>query len=293
MIPAHILKKIRRIEITTGRLVTDVFAGEYKSVFKGRGMEFNEVREYQPGDEIRMIDWNVSARSGSGKIFIKKYIEERELTVMVLLDASSSTSFGTVNALKREIASELSAVLTAAAIRNNDRAGLVIFTDRIEKFIPPRKGVHHIFRLIRETLYFQPKGKGTDIPMCLEYLNKVITKSAIIFLISDFYTSDIKKTLAVANKKHDIVAVNILDPRDVEMPAVGMVSLYDAESGRGRYIDTGSKELREAYRKSQLKRLEMTKKVLYATNVDNIEIRTDRPYTDSLIEFFKRRRVKR
>jgi len=293
MIPAHILKKIKRIQITTGRLVMDVFAGEYKSVFKGRGMEFNEVREYLPGDEVRSIDWNVSARSGSSKIFIKKYIEERELTVMILLDASHSTSFGTVNALKREIAAELSSVLSAAAIKNNDRAGLIIFTDRIEKFIPPRKGVHHIFRMIRETLYFQPKGKGTDIPMCLEYLNRVVTKSAIVFLISDFYAQDIKKTLAVANKRHDIVAVNIVDPRDIEMPSVGMVSLYDTESGKGRYIDTASKELREAYRKSQLKRIDAMKKVLYATNVDNIEIRTDRPYTDSLIEFFKRRRVKR
>jgi uncharacterized protein (DUF58 family) len=255
-------------------------------------MEFYEVREYQPGDEVRLIDWNVSARNTNGKVFIKKYVEERELTVMILLDASSSTSFGTVNTLKRDLAAELSSVLAGSAVKNNDRVGLVIFTDRIEKFIPPRKGIHHIFRVIRETLYFKPKGTGTDIKMALDYLGKVLTKSAIVFLISDFYSKDIKRTLAVSNKRHDIIAVNILDPRDLDMPEAGVVNLFDPELRRGRHVDTGNKDIRESYRKSQLKRLLEVKKIFYSTNVDNIEIRTDRPYADAFVEFFNRRKIK-
>lgn len=293
MIPAEILKKIKRIQITTGRLVTNVFAGEYKSVFKGRGLEFHEVREYIPGDEVRMIDWNVSARSGGGKLYVKKFIEERELTVMLLLDASRSSYFGTVNALKKDRAAEVCSVLAGSAVKNNDRVGLIIFTDRIEKFIPPRKGTTHVNRVIRDALYYKPEGRGTDIPKCLEYLGKVSTRSTVSFLISDFYTPDIKKMLAISNKRHDIVAINILDPRDLEMPDAGLLKVYDAESMTGRLIDTSSRRAREEYGRNALDRLQLMKRVFASVRVDSIDIRTDIPYTDALVNFFDKRKLRR
>lgn len=293
MIPVEILKKIRRIQITTGRLVTNVFAGEYKSVFKGRGLEFHEVREYVPGDEVRMIDWNVSARSGTGKLYIKKFIEERELTVMILLDASRSSYFGTTHALKKDIAAEICSVLAGSAIKNHDRVGLIIFTDRIEKYVPPRKGFNHVTRVIRDALYFKPEGRGTDIPHCLEYLDKVSTRSAVTFLVSDFYTPDIKKQLAVANKRHDIVAVNILDPRDMIMPDAGLVKVYDAETGKSRFVDTSNPALREQYKSNAAERVRQMKKVFYSVKVDSIDINTDIPYTDALVNFFSKRKLRR
>ena len=291
MIPQEILKKIKRIHITTGRLARDIFAGEYKSVFKGRGLEFHEVREYQVGDEIRLIDWNVTARSD--KPYIKRYIEERQLTIMILMDASRSSCFGSVNSLKKDIAAEISAVLASSANKNNDRVGLIIFTDRIEKFIPPRKGRHHILRIVRELLYHKPEGTGTDIPLCLEYLDKVTTHSAIAFLISDFYTSDIRKTLSVANKRHDMVAIKMIDPRDLELPNVGILSLYDAESGKRYFVDTSDPAARESYRVEARKKQHEIEKTLSSVKIDTINISTQRSYVDALIEFFKRRRLRR
>ena len=290
MIPVEILKKIRRIQITTGRLVTNVFAGEYKSVFKGRGLEFHEVREYMIGDDVRLIDWNVSARSGSSKLYIKKFVEERELTVMLLLDASRSNYFGTNAALKKDIAAEICSVLAGSAIKNNDRVGLIIFSDRIEKYVAPRKGLRHVARVIRDALYFKPKGAGTDIPHCLQYLDKVSTRSTISFIVSDFYAPNIKKSLAVANKRHDIVAINILDPRDLSMPDIGITKFYDAETGKARFVDTSSKAVRDEYASKSAERIRSVKKVFYATNIDSIDINTSIPYTDALVNFFDRRK---
>ncbi len=291
MIPQEILKKIRRINITTGRLAANIFAGEYKSVFKGRGLEFQEVREYQVGDEIRLIDWNVTARSD--KLFIKRYVEERQLTIMILLDASRSGYFGSVNSLKEDIAAEISAVLASSASKNNDRIGLVIFTDRIEKFIPPRKGRHHILRIVRELLYHKSEGSGTDIPLCLEYLDKITTRSAVAFLISDFYAPDIRKQLSVANKRHDIIAVKITDPRDFDLPDVGILSLSDAESGKRYFVDTSKEAVRASYRKNSRKKHEDIQAMLSSAKVDTINISTARPYVEALIEFFKKRKLRR
>ena len=291
MIPIEILQKIRRIQITTAKKATDVFAGEYKSVFKGRGLEFEEVREYLPGDEIRSIDWNVTARMG--RPFIKKHIEERELTIMFLLDASRSNCFGTVNRLKRDLAAEVCAVLAASATKNNDKVGLIVFTDRIETYVPPRKGTRHVFKVIREALYFKPKGIGTDIPLCLEYLDRVMTKSAVTFIISDFYAPGIKKSLAIAGKRHDVVAVHVSDPRDMEMPDVGVVRLDDAETGKSYRLDTSDRSVREEYRRKALEKAEQRKKIFYSVNIDKVAVSTDRPYEESLIEFFQRRKMRR
>jgi len=291
MIPVNILKKIRRIQITTAKKATDLFAGEYKSIFKGRGMEFAEVREYLPGDEIRAIDWNVTARMR--KPFIKKFIEERELTIMFLLDVSASSCFGTVNTLKRDLAAEVCAVLAASATKNNDKVGLIIFTDRIESFVPPRKGTSHVFKVIREALYHKPKGKGTDIKLALDYLNRMMKKSTITFLISDFYAEGIKKPLSVAGKRHDIVAVHITDPRDMEMPDVGVVKLDDSETGRGHLLDTSDPRVREEYRRKALKKAEERKKLFYSVNMDKVDISTAVPYEKSLIEFFQTRKMRR
>ncbi len=291
MIPKEVLKKIRKIQITTSRMVTDVFAGQYHSVFKGRGMEFDEVREYLPGDDIQSIDWNVTARTGSPHI--KKFVEERELTVMLMLDASMSCRFGSEKQLKSRLAAELSSVLAFSAIRNNDKVGLIIFTDRIEKFVPPRKGLRHVLRVIREALYYKPEGKGTDISMALEYLNKVTKRRAITFLISDFFAKDFKKRLSVANKRHDVIAITITDPRETDMPDVGMVRLNDAETGCERIIDTSSKSFRRRYRESSEEKFKLRKELLRSAGTDVIDVRTDTPYTKELIRFFRMRRKRR
>lgn len=272
-------------------MVTDVFAGQYHSVFKGRGMEFDEVREYLPGDDIQSIDWNVTARTGSPHI--KKFVEERELTVMLMLDASMSCRFGSEKQLKSRLAAELSSVLAFSAIRNNDKVGLIIFTDRIEKFVPPRKGLRHVLRVIREALYYKPEGKGTDISMALEYLNKVTKRRAITFLISDFFAKDFKKRLSVANKRHDVIAITITDPRETDMPDVGMVRLNDAETGCERIIDTSSKSFRRRYRESSEEKFKLRKELLRSAGTDVIDVRTDTPYTKELIRFFRMRRKRR
>ena len=287
MIPKEILQKVRRIQITTSRMVQDVFAGQYQSVFRGKGMEFYEVREYLPGDEIRSIDWNVTARMG--RPYVKKFVEERELTVMLLLDSSASCYFGSVSKLKNQIAAELCSVLANSATQSNDRVGLIIFTDRIEKFVPPRKGLRHILRVVRESLYCQPKGKGTDISLALEYLNRVMTRRTITFVISDFFSKDFKKILAVTNKRHDVIAVTITDPREIDLPNVGIIQLRDPETNQDFVIDTSSSNIRKNYNLDALRRTTEREKLFRSVKVDNIKIRTDRPYDRELIKFFKSR----
>jgi uncharacterized protein (DUF58 family) len=291
MIPTQILRKIRRIQITTSKKATELFAGEYRSVFKGRGMEFEEVREYLPGDEIRSIDWNVTARMG--RPFIKKMVEERELTIMLLLDVSRSSCFGSVNALKRDMAAEVCAVLAAAAAKNNDKVGLIIFTDQVECFVPPRKGTKHIFKVIREALYFKPRGVGTDIGRCLKYLEMVTTKRAVVFVISDFYAEGIKKPLSVSSRRHDLIAVNILDPRDTDIPDAGMIELEDAETGRRHLVDSSLRSFRDNYRNIALKKQEERKRFFYSLGIDRIEISTAKPYEEALIRFFGSRKTRK
>jgi len=287
MIPKEILKDIRRIQITTSRMVTDVFAGQYQSVFKGKGMEFYEVREYLPGDEIRFIDWNVTARAG--RPFVKKFVEERELTVMLLLDMSASAYFGTARQLKMQLAAKLCSLLAFSAIKNNDRVGFIAFTGRIEKFIPPRKGLRHVLRVIREALYFKPQGAGTDINIALEYLNRVTTRKTVTFIISDFLAPEFRKMLAVANKRHDIVAVTITDPKELEFPDVGLVKLFDPENNRGFILDTSDQALRREYAQKNQQRIKQRKKLFSSLHIDAIDVRTDRPYSQGLLEFFKSR----
>jgi uncharacterized protein (DUF58 family) len=291
MIPVDILQKIRRIHITTKRLAANVFAGEYKSAFKGRGLEFDEVREYIIGDDIRFIDWNITARTGSPHI--KKFVEEREQSIMILLDASRSGYFGSTDKLKKEIAAEISAVLAASAAKNNDRAGLIVFTDRIEKFVPPRKGRNHILRIIREALYFSPKGRRTDIPMAIDYLNNMTTRRSIAFLVSDFYASEIKRPLSLANQRHDVIAVRITDPRDFIMPNAGIIALVDRESGKRYLVDTTRRSVREGYASQAEKRSRELKDMFLSLGIDSIDISTAKPYTEALIQFFKKRTARR
>jgi len=306
MIPKEIFKNIKRIEITTSRLVSDIFAGEYHSVFKGQGIEFDEVREYQQGDDVRTIDWNVTARTG--KPHIKKFVEERELTVMIMVDVSLSCRFASVNMLKSQIAAEVAAVLAFSAIRNNDKVGLIIFTDKIEKFIPPRKGVGHVLRVIREVLYFEPEGKSTDCINALEYLNKVTSRKAIAFLISDFFTAQpitnqdqsnksengndeaLKRTLAIANKRHDVIAITLNDPREMEFPNCGLIDLQDAETGKRTLVDSSDEALRNQYYQNNLKRLDEREKLFRSVGMDYINISTDVPYADAIVKFFLKRR---
>ena len=287
MIPKELLQNIRRIQICTSRLVTDLFAGHYQSVFKGQGMEFEEVREYQPGDDIRSIDWNVTARTGHP--FIKKYTEERELTIMLLLDMSASSFFGTKSKLKSRLAAELCSLLALSAIKNNDRVGLIAFTDRIEKFVPPGKGLSHVLRIIREALYIKPEGRGTDIPGALEYLNKTANRRTISFIISDFYSKNYKQPLSIANKRHDIIALSLTDPRELDLPDIGIIDLEDAETGEIFTIDTSSTEVRKQYKANALRMTGEKENIFRSVNVDHIEIKTDVPYEKEIFKFFRMR----
>ncbi|MDD3375382.1 MAG: DUF58 domain-containing protein [Candidatus Omnitrophica bacterium] len=292
MIPKEVLRNIRRIEITTSRLVTDVFAGAYHSVFKGRGMEFDEVREYQPGDDIRTIDWNVTARTG--KPYIKKFVEEREMTVMLLVDVSRSCQFATVNELKSKLAAEIAAVLAFSAIRNSDKVGLIIFTDGVEKFIPPRKGLRHVLRVIREVLYYEPKGFKTDICQALEYLSKVTTRKSVSFLISDFFEDNLvtrlKKDLAIANKRHDLIAVTLNDPRERNLPDCGILELEDAETQEVFSVDSTSAQIRERYCKDAQERILKREELFRSVGMDFINVSTDVPYVHELTKFFIKRK---
>ena len=287
MIPREILKQIRRIEIRTKRLVNDVFSGEYQSVFKGRGIEFTEVREYLPGDDVRSIDWNVTARMGHP--YIKKYDEERELTIMFLVDASGSGAFGTVNRLKRELAAELCALLAFSATRNNDRVGLVIFTDRIEKVVPPEKGRRHVLRVIRELLYFRPEGRGTDIAGALDYLTNVVRRHAVVFLVSDFVDANAEQRLAVANRRFDLIAVEVTDPKELDLPDIGLVEMEDPETGERAVVDTSSAAVRRGFRERaravQAERLQTFRRL----GIDSISLSTDRPYVEPIERFFRMR----
>ncbi len=287
MIPREILKKVRRIEISTKRLVNDLFSGEYHSTFKGQGMEFEEVREYYPGDDIRLIDWNVTARTGFPHV--KKFREERELSVVLLVDASSSGRFGTRDRFKSETAAELCALLAFSAIKNNDKVGLIIFTDEIEKFVPPQKGRGHVLRLIREILYFQPKGTKTDVAGALEYLSRVVKRKSVVFLVSDFLSDGYYKPLQIANKKHDIIAIKVTDPRETAFDNVGLIELEDAETGEVILIDTSSREFRREFAARAQEDVLNLKKGFQAINMDFINIRTDYPYIGPLISFFRMR----
>ncbi|MGD8867267.1 MAG: DUF58 domain-containing protein [Gemmatimonadales bacterium] len=287
MIPREILKKVRRIEIATRGLVNEVFSGEYHSVFKGRGMNFSEVREYQYGDDIRAIDWNVTARTGSP--FVKVFEEERELTVMLVVDVSASGEFGTVERMKGEIAVELCAVLAFSAIKNNDKVGLIIFSDRIEKFVPPRKGRQHVLRVLRELLYFEPEGRGTDIAAALEYLNNVVRRRAVVFLVSDFLSEGFAKGLSVAGRRHDVVAVHMSDRRELDLPPLGFVEFEDAESGDHALVNTSDPRFRAAFKaEAERKRLSLLQ-TFRQTKVDVIEVRTGQPYVEPLMRFFRER----
>jgi len=287
MIPKEILKKVEQIEIQTRGLVNDVFSGEYHSVFKGRGMEFSEVREYQYGDDIRTIDWNVSARIGHP--YVKVFEEERELTVMLLIDVSSSGEFGTVDRMKGEIAVEICALLAFSAIKNNDKVGLIIFTDKIEKYVPPKKGKQHVLRVLRELLYFEPEAKKTNISVALEYLSNVVGKRSIVFLISDFISEDFSRALKIVNKKHDVVAINITDPREKELPDVGFIELEDAENGEIITLDSSDSELRNLYYTYNQKQKEDRDRLFKSMSVDFIDISTDKSYIEPLIKFFRMR----
>lgn len=283
----ELLKKVRQIEIKTRGMVNQVFSGEYHSVFKGRGMEFSEVREYQFGDDIRSIDWNVSARFNHP--FVKVFEEERELTVMLLVDLSHSGNFGSITQMKNEIAAEICAVMAFSAIKNNDKVGLILFTDRIERFVPPKKGRSHILRIIRELISFQPSGSGTSIRQALEYFNHVNKKRSIAFLISDFIDDGYDKILRIISRKHDVIAVELSDPREEALPNVGLIKLRDAETQSERWVDTGNASVRKQFEKFWRERRENRKQLFIRSRVDAIPVRTDRPYIKPIVDFFKRR----
>ena len=287
VLPKEIIEKIRRIQIYTNRTVNDVLAGQYRSVFKGRGMEFAEVREYQAGDDVRFIDWNVTARMG--RPYVKQFAEEREMTVMLMVDASGSGRFGSVEQTKNEIAAEIGALIAFSAIRNNDKVGLIIFTDRVEKFIAPKKGRSHVLRVIREILYYQPQGKGTDVAAAIEYLMRVTTRRSVAFLISDFIASGYGKKLRAANHRHDIIAMRIVDPRELELPPVGLIHLEDPETGKRMLVNTRSAKLRRRYKQMIKERLASQTQAFRSMNVDHVEIRTDLSYVEPLVKFFRMR----
>lgn len=285
-----IIKKIRRIEISTNRLVTNIFAGEYESAFKGRGMEFDEVREYQHGDEVRTIDWNVTAKMGHP--FVKKFVEERELIMILLVDVSGSTEFGTYQQKKSDIIAEISALLAFAAIKNNDKVGLICFTDQVELFIPPRKGKKHVLRLIRDILYCEPKRVTTDLGEALSFLERIQKRKSVVFLISDFRDNNYEKPLKRINPRHDLVAISVADRRETEFPDVGLIELEDTETGEIILFDSSSTKTRRHFQKKNLDEINKRKKNFLKNKIDNIEIYADQPYTQSLIHFFQYRHRK-
>jgi len=316
MIPREILKKIRQIEIRTNRLVSETLAGQYHSVFKGQGMNFEEVREYQPGDEVRSIDWNVTARMNHP--FVKKFVEERELTLMLVVDLSGSGLFGSGVQSKRELAAEIASVLAFSAIRNNDKVGLILFTEEVEKFIPPRKGRRHVLRVIREILFFEPKRRGTNLNLALEFLTRVTPHRAIAAVVSDFLgqnltertpTHGLRRQLGMvlpqslaqasftalrqANRRHDVVAIQITDRFELELPALGRLVLKDAETGEVVEVNTGDTRKREAFAERQVKAQAELLRVFRAAKIDSIILRTDRPYGFELGRFFETREKRR
>jgi len=287
MLSSEQLKAVRKIQIRTSHLVSDLFAAQYQSVFKGRGMEFSDVRHYQPGDDIRTIDWNVTARTGVPHV--KRFVEERELTVMLLVDASASTHFGTVRQLKSELAAELAALFAFSAITNNDKVGLLIFSDRVELALPPKKGTRHVLRVIRDVLSFTPQGRGTDIAAALEHLGRVTKRRCVTFVISDFLDPQARRALKIANRRHDVVAVVLDDPRDRTLPDVGLIELEDPESGATVLVDTGDARLRREFERRAEARRREREQMLHRIDVDAVVLRTDRPYTEALWRFFRMR----
>ena len=315
MIPREIFKKIRQIELRTNRIVTETLAGQYHSVFKGQGMDFDEVREYQPGDDVRAIDWNVTARMNHP--FIKKFVEERELMLMLVVDVSGSGLFGSRAQSKRELAAEIASVLAFSAIRNNDKVGLLLFTDEVEKFIPPRKGRSHVLRVIREVLFFEPKRRGTDLVQALEFMGRVLPHRAIAVVISDFISPavvsavpsrhsrgdtrpynnvippELQTALRIANRKHDVVAVQITDRHELELPALGRLILEDAETGEIVEINTAHVASRDAFALRQKKQRQDLARQFRSSGVDTIQLRTDEPYSAALGKFFENREKRR
>jgi uncharacterized protein (DUF58 family) len=291
VIPKEILKKVRLIEIHTRSIVDNLFAGEYHSAFKGQGMEFAEVREYQQGDDVRSIDWNVTARTG--RPFVKVFEEEREQTVMLVVDASASGTFGSGPQMKGEVGVEISAVLAFAAIKNNDRVGLLIFTDRVEVFVPPKKGRRHVLRVIRELLYFKPQGVGTSIGSALEYLDRVLHRRSVVFLISDFLDDSYERSLRLVRRRHDLVAVNLADPRESELPSLGFITLRDAETGAQVVVDSASAEVRRLFGLEAERRRTECSALLRRLGVDEVEVDATRSYIEPLVAFFKARLKRR
>lgn len=292
VLPPELFAKIKQIQIRTQRLVTDALAGEYESAFKGRGMEFEQVRDYQPGDDIRHIDWNVTARMGSP--FVKEHREERELTVMLLVDVSSSGAFGTSDKQKNEVAAEVAAVLAYTAIKKHDRVGLIIFSDRIEQYIPPKKGRAHVWRVIRTILGFRPSGRrSTDLDAALEYLGKVMPRRVVGFVISDFLDDGFADRLRVAAKRHDLTAVAVADRREAELPPIGLLELEDAETGEITLVDTYDRNVTEGFRALGGSERKARRALFRSAGVGEIEVWTDEPYVDAIVRFFRLRETQR
>jgi uncharacterized protein (DUF58 family) len=289
-VPPEILRQVKLLELQTRGMVNSLFTGEYRSVFKGQGMEFAEVREYQPGDEVRSIDWNVTARMG--RPFVKRYIEERELTVMLAVDLSGSERFGTKGRFKSELASELAAVLAMSAIRNNDRVGAVLFTDRIEHMVPPRKGRRHALRLMRDLLVFEPVGTRTDLAAALEYTSRMLKHKAIIFIVSDFQSADIEHPLKLLAQRHDVVAVTVSDPSEQSLPDVGLARFVDPETGTALDVDTSDPEVRARFAAAVEEELTARRQLLRRLAIDEIPVHTDGGVVEPLIKFFRARETR-
>ncbi len=287
MLPKELIRKVRRIEIRTRSLVENLFSGEYHSTFKGRGMEFDQVREYQDGDDIRAIDWNVTARMN--RPFVKEFVEERELVVMLLVDLSASSDFGTDTHFKSEIAAEICSLLAFSAIKNSDKVGLLLFTDRVEKYIRPQKGKKHVLRVIRELLYFEPEGRGTDIDGALEHLNHVLKRRSVLFLVSDFLSPAKEKLLRVTNRRHDLIGVRLYDPREREFPDVGFVELEDAETGERLFLSTSDAGFRARYSAMREREETALRNRFQSSGIDLIEISSRGDYVEPLVQFFKNR----
>ncbi|MEO1129290.1 MAG: DUF58 domain-containing protein [Planctomycetota bacterium] len=301
MLTEELMRKVRQLQITTGRAVNEVFAGQYSSAFKGRGMEFAEVREYEPGDDVRTIDWNVTARSGTP--YVKRFVEERELTIMLVVDLSASGSFGSIERIKNETAAELCAVLAFAAVRSNDKIGLMIFTDHVELYIPPKKGTNHVLRCIREVLDFEPRRTGTLPAEALRHLSMVLRRKAVVFLVSDFLfpgawgegqdARPFWTSLDVLNRRHDVISIHIADPRERELPRAGLIELEDAETGERRLVDTSSRRLRRMYASEAQRRTEELNKRMRRMGIDMVHVTTHDDYIHALVELFHRRGSRR
>jgi uncharacterized protein (DUF58 family) len=290
-IPPDFLAKIRRIEIRARRLVANIFLGEYHSVFRGKGIEFSEVRQYEPGDDVRAIDWNVTARMGTP--YIKKYIEERELTVMLLVDVSASSSFTSAALTKRELAAEVAATLAFAAVANGDRVGLIAFSDRIEKFVEPGKDRRHVLRIVRELLYLEPQGRRTDIAAALAYLGRVVKRRSIVFVVSDFFDEGYEAQMRAASVRHELIALTLNDPRESSLPDVGLLEIEDTETGARAVLDTSSRAVRTAYAKRATELRDRRRRTLAAVGVEEVPLHTDRSYVEPLLRAFRTRERRR